>query len=69
MLVRFYYGNYGGLNYSSGVVGGTITETSPPPVDAYDAAFYLHDLAYQSSSKPAVRLFQQTFNSQKLYMT
>jgi Ca2+-binding RTX toxin-like protein len=50
------YGNYGGLNYSAGVVGGTITETSPPPVDAYDAAFYLHDLAYQSSSDPAVRL-------------
>ena len=50
------YGNYGGLNYSAGVVGGTITETSPPPVDAYDAAFYLHDLAYQSSSDPAVRI-------------
>ena len=33
------YGNYGGLNYSAGVVGGTITETSPPPVNAYDAAF------------------------------
>jgi Ca2+-binding RTX toxin-like protein len=50
------YGNYGGLNYSAGVVGGTITETSPPPVDAYDAAFYLHDLAYQSSSDSALRL-------------
>jgi Ca2+-binding RTX toxin-like protein len=50
------YGNYGGLNYSAGVVGGTITETSPPPVDAYDAAFYLHDLALQSSSDPAVHL-------------
>jgi hypothetical protein len=50
------YGNYGGLNYSAGVVGGTITETSPPPVDAYDAAFYLHDLAHQSSSDPALRL-------------
>ena len=50
------YGNYGGLNYSAGVVGGTITETSPPPVNAYDAAFYLHDLIYQSSSDPAVRL-------------
>jgi Ca2+-binding RTX toxin-like protein len=50
------YGNYGGLNYSAGVVGGTITETSPPPVNAYDAAFYLHDLVYQSSSDPAVRL-------------
>jgi Ca2+-binding RTX toxin-like protein len=50
------YGNYGGLNYSAGVVGGTITETSPPPIDAYDAAFYLHDLAYQSSSDPAVRI-------------
>jgi Ca2+-binding RTX toxin-like protein len=50
------YGNYGGLNYSAGVVGGTITETSPPPVDAYDAAFYLHDLALQSSSDPAFHL-------------
>ncbi len=37
-------------------MGGTITETSPPPVNAYDAAFYLHDLVYQSSSDPAVRL-------------
>jgi hypothetical protein len=50
------YGSYGALNYSAGVVGGTITETSPPPVDAYDAAFYLHDLAYQSSSDPTVHL-------------
>ena len=50
------YGNYGGENYSAGVVGGTITETSPPPVDAYDAAYYLHDLAYQSSSDVAVHL-------------
>src|SRR2546429_130451 len=50
------YGNYGGLNYSAGVEGGTITETSPPPINAYDAAFYLHDLAHQSSSDPAVRL-------------
>jgi hypothetical protein len=25
------YGNYGGLNYSAGVIGGTITETSPLP--------------------------------------
>jgi Ca2+-binding RTX toxin-like protein len=50
------YGNYGGLNYSAGVEGGTITETSPPPIDAYDAAFYLHDLALQSSSDPAFHL-------------
>src|SRR5436305_14092256 len=50
------YGNYGGANYSAGVVGGTITESSPPPVDAYDAAYYLHDLAYQSSSDVAVHL-------------
>src|SRR5438046_9951110 len=50
------YGNYGGENYSAGVVGGTITETSPPPVDAYDGAYYLHDLAYQSSSYVAVHL-------------
>jgi Ca2+-binding RTX toxin-like protein len=50
------YGNYGGANYSAGVVSGTITETSPPPIDAYDAAYYLHDLAYQSSSDVAVHL-------------
>lgn len=46
------YGNYGGLHYSAGMFGGTITGTpaDPPPVDAYDALFYEHDLAYQQSS-------------------
>jgi Ca2+-binding RTX toxin-like protein len=61
------YGNYGGLNYSAGVLGGTITETSPPPVDAYDAAFYLHDLAYQSSSDPAVRVPADVQLAESLY--
>jgi hypothetical protein len=27
------YGNYGGFNYSNGMVGGTITESPLPPVD------------------------------------
>ena len=48
------YGNYGGLNYSAGVVGGTITDSSPPPVDPIDALFYQHDLVYQNSTDPAV---------------
>jgi hypothetical protein len=49
------YGNYGGLDYSAGTLGGTITGTSadPVPVDAYDALFYQHDLAYKHSSDPA----------------
>src|SRR6266516_2767431 len=50
------YGNYGGENYSAGIVGGTITETSPPPVDAYDAAYYLQDLVYQSFCDIALHL-------------
>jgi hypothetical protein len=61
------YGNYGGVNYSAGVMGGTITETSPPPVNAYDAAFYLHDLAYQSTSDPAVRLPADVQLAETLY--
>jgi hypothetical protein len=51
------YGNYGGLNYSSGVVGGTITGSSPPdavPVDPLDALFYQHDLVYQTYTDPTV---------------
>ena len=49
------YGNYAGLGYSAGAIGGTITETStdPAPVDAYDALFYQHDLAYQQASDSA----------------
>jgi Ca2+-binding RTX toxin-like protein len=61
------YGNYGGENYSAGVVGGTITETSPPPIDAYDAAYYLHDLAYQSSSEVAVHLAADIQVTQTVY--
>jgi Ca2+-binding RTX toxin-like protein len=61
------YGNYGGSNYSSGTVGGTITETSPPPINAYDALFYLHDLAYQSSSDPAVLLAADVQLAESLY--
>src|SRR4051812_41764612 len=48
-------------------MGGTITETSPPPVNAYDAAFYLRDLAYQSTSDPAVRLPADVQLAETLY--
>jgi hypothetical protein len=52
------YGNYGGLDYSAGEIGGTITLTSedPAPLDAYDASFYDHDLISQQTSDPAVLL-------------
>ena len=49
------YGNYGGLNYSAGTEGGTaLVPADPAPVDDYDAAFYDHDLVYQTSTDPAV---------------
>ncbi|MGO4526675.1 hypothetical protein AB4097_17660 [Microvirga sp. 2MCAF35] len=53
-----YYGNYGGLDYSAGTENGTITGTSadPNPVDAYDQAFYEHDLALQQASSTEERL-------------
>lgn len=42
------YGNYGGPDYSDGVVGGTIPLSGAlPPVDQLDALFFAHDLAYQ----------------------
>jgi hypothetical protein len=42
------YGNYGGPDYSDGLVGGTIPTTGAlPAVDQLDARFFLHDLAYQ----------------------
>jgi hypothetical protein len=47
------YGNYGGFNYSAGMLGGTITETSPDPVDPLDALFFQHDFVYQTSTDPA----------------
>jgi len=50
------YGYYGGANYSAGAIGGTITATSPQPVDLFDWLYYTHDLAYQNSSDPYVRL-------------
>src|SRR5829696_1687794 len=50
------YGNYGGQDYSAGEIGGMITPTSPAPLDAYDAAFYDHDLVAQQTSDPAVLL-------------
>ena len=52
------YGFYGGLNYSAGMQGGTITgiPPNPVPVDAYDEAFFRHDLALQTASTPAERL-------------
>jgi hypothetical protein len=46
------YGNYGGLDYSAGEMGGTITQTSPAPLDAYDELFYQHDLVAQQTSDP-----------------
>jgi len=48
------YGNYGGLDYSAGQPGGSITGTPADvaPVDAYDALFYQHDLAYTQTSDP-----------------
>jgi hypothetical protein len=42
------YGNYGGPDYTAGVLEGTTPETpDPAPVDALDALFYQHDLVYQ----------------------
>ena len=42
------YGNYGGPDYSDGLVGGTIPPSGAlPPVDQLDALFFAHDLAYQ----------------------
>jgi hypothetical protein len=48
------YGNYGGLDYSAGEIGGTITQTAqdPAPLDTYDEAFYEHDLVAQQTSDP-----------------
>jgi len=49
------YGNYGGPLWTAGEVGGTTPplpangdpfSVDPQPVDKLDAAFYLHDLAY-----------------------
>jgi hypothetical protein len=51
------YGNYGGPNWSAGQVGGTITPTSPLPVDDLDQLFYQHDLVYQNSQDPLTRAF------------
>jgi hypothetical protein len=48
------YGNYGGFNYSNGMVGGTITESPLPPVDPLDTLFFQHDFVYQTSTDPAV---------------
>ena len=51
------YGNYGGLNYSSGQIGGTaLSPPNPAPVDAYDALFYQHDLALQEAHTPVARV-------------
>ena len=49
------YGNYGGPNWSAGQVGGTITPTSPAPVDDLDALFKEHDFVYQSTQDPFLR--------------
>ena len=55
------YGNYGGPNYTAGVVGGTTPEPSQlndtnSPVDLLDWQFYWHDLAYQHSTDPTARV-------------
>ena len=50
------YGNYGRANYSAGTIGGTITAASPQPVDLFDWLYYQHELVYQSSYDPQVRL-------------
>jgi hypothetical protein len=42
------YGNYGGPNYTAGVVGGTTPEIpNPAPVNDLDFLFWEHDLVYQ----------------------
>jgi len=44
------YGNYGGPDYSDGLVGGTIpTSGAVPWVDPLDHLFFNHDLAYQQN--------------------
>ena len=58
-----FYGNYGGPFWTAGEVGGT-TPPLPPngdpfavdtqPVDKLDAAFYLHDLAYNVNPEASV---------------
>jgi hypothetical protein len=63
------YGNYGGLNYSAGTEGGTVTGTpaDPAPVDLYDQAFYAHDLALQEASNPVERLEAHVEVAQTVY--
>src|SRR5262245_66181288 len=42
------YGNYGGPDYSNGMIGGSIPLLGAlPPVDQLDGLFLAHDLAYQ----------------------
>jgi hypothetical protein len=51
------YGNYGGLSYSAGEVGGTAT--NPPsvePVDDFDTLFWQHDLVYQDETSTTADL-------------
>ena len=50
------YGNYGGPNYTEGrlSVPGEIHAFAVPPVDALDALFLKHDMAYYGSSDPRV---------------
>ena len=44
------YGLYGGPNWSAGQIGGTVTSTSPPGVDALDELFKTHDFLIQNAT-------------------
>jgi hypothetical protein len=52
--ITFTYGNYGGLNYSAGQIGGRTPYNIDPnipgqaPIDFLDALFYQHDFVYQA---------------------
>src|SRR5262249_12156395 len=49
------YGNYGGPDYSNGVVGVSPLPWTANPVDSLDMYFYLHDFAYQTQLPPGAK--------------
>src|SRR5262249_56588227 len=55
------YGNYGGPDYSNGMVGGSIpfppdpANLPKPAVDNLDTLFYFHDFAYQTQLPPGAK--------------